>query len=105
MVNARQAPPEHDRITSMNDTIPGCQKSSEIAAVREEVIRVYEAQKHMAKIQENHAEFLKILAEERLANATYKAKLGGVVLATGVIVSALWALVVTGVTMFLNSKG
>lgn len=82
-----------------------CQKTVEIAAVREEVIRVAEAQKHMATIQENHSEFLKILAEERLENAKYKAKVGGIVLATGAIVSALWAAITAGVAFFLSSKG
>lgn len=56
----------------------------------------------MNAIQKQHADLLKTLAEERLKNVEFKAKVGGIVLATGTIVSLFWGAVL-GIAQLLKT--
>lgn len=72
-----------------------CIKSAELAALRDNVIELTKVQERLLVIQSLHADILKTLSDERLENVKYKAKVGGIVLATTIGVSAAWGLVGT----------
>lgn len=78
---------------------------AEPSAVEQELKELREAVVKLTVIQGMHAELLKTLADERLANATYKGKIGGIVIATSFIVSALWGLVLSAPSIFKSIKG
>ena len=63
-----------------------CLKTQEFFDLRENIVA-------LRLIQAQHADLLKTLAEERIKNAEFKARIGGVVIATSIGVSAVWAAV------------
>lgn len=77
-----------------------CTKGAEVAAMRDVILEISKTQAQVVVVQAQHAEMLKTLAAERIENVKFKAKIGGVVIATAVCVSSAWALVLAAIQLW-----
>jgi hypothetical protein len=65
-----------------------------MADEREQVSDLREAVLKLTITQEQHAKLLEKLADEHLKNIEFKAKIGGIVIATTLGVSVVWTVIV-----------